>query len=169
MIEKVKILLEKCVDQNLEISLDALQDLGYLIEKNILLNIKLSDYEYLFYDSDLLNLTLEPEELEYLKVYLFFMILNNADRSSKIAWCLGKLHDKSMVEGICQLIEFFLKKNDETVFYLVKAITDVFDFKELSERVLNLLDDINVSDLPISNNFVTEQLLYYKNIYGYKS
>jgi len=154
-------LLNNCRSSNLDSGLKALDDLGYLIEKNTIVNAD-DNYNLIFYRKELTNHLLDEETKRCIEYFLFFMLLNYPDRASRTAWCLIKCCNKEFQEALCQAIELYFDKDDITVCYLVRAITNISEFEELTQRTLLLFQKIKINGLPHSSNEISNLLQLYK-------
>lgn len=164
-------LLNDCKSQNIELALESLDDLGYLIERFTLIrseedsNKIIEEYKALFYRKELIAIELSKDNYDYILYYLFYLLMNFPDRSSRTAWCLGKCYDKSIQKGVRLAAEtFMILGNDDTVVYLLKAITDINEFQDLEEETLKLLYKIKESELPYSSAFARKELDFYEII-----
>ena len=70
--------------------------------------------------------------------------------------------------GLCQAIELYLLKNDDTVAFLLQAITNINQFSDLSTETLLLFKKVSNEGLPASKSFITEQLNFYKQHYDFE-
>lgn len=166
-------LLNDCKSDSIELALDSLDDLGYLIERFTVIrkeedNSKvIEEYKILFIRKELISVVLSEDDYNYILYYLFYLLMNFHDRSYRTAWCLGKCYDKSIQKGIRLAAEAFISEgNDDTVAYLIKAITDTNEFEDIEEETLELFRKIKESSLLYSSEFANNQLDFYKKKVG---
>jgi hypothetical protein len=100
------------------------------------------------------KIRLDDEDVRELICFLFYVLLNHPDRAWAAAWALGKCYGHDIVEGVCQGIELYWQKDDQTCFYLIKAISDSHQMNELSPRVMTLFRIVGKEGLPQSRQFL---------------
>lgn len=121
----------------------ALSDLRLVIERftmNRYEEKEMKDYYNLFGDKRLVDYKMQKDDYFLVKNFLFYALLNFPDRSLLTAKCIKVLFDNSALEAICNSVEFFSTKNDETTYELILAITDVDEFGERynNKRIMDL-------------------------------
>jgi len=154
-----------------EVFKNSLQDLRLIIERytqNRYSEDGISNYLLLFCDKSLISYRLKTEDVNYLKHYLFFMILNFPDRAVLIAKCIKVLFDTTIREAICGAIELYMEKDDDTTCELIFAITDFGDIQNIfsNKRIFNLFIEISKSGGENSREAVRSQLRNYKDYYS---
>lgn len=100
------------------------------------------------------QLIIEEDDVWELIYFLFYVLLNHPDRAWAAAWALGKCYGHDIREGLCQGIESYMRKDDTTTFYLIKAISDSHPMNELDERTRSLFEKVSQDGMPQSREFV---------------
>jgi hypothetical protein len=161
-------LFEDCKSHNPEDALKAMIDLKNLIKRHTGNKYEDNGFDNLFsHRNELVALRLEHNDIMQITYFLFYLLMNFPDRSANTARCLVKCYDKSIVEGICQAIEVYYLKCDETTCHLTDAITHIYPFDELNERVIILFRKLKNEGLPKTQKMMSAKFAYYKNFYGF--
>lgn len=158
---------DSCVP-DLTTGLTAVKQLEHLIEKHTTKRLDEEGYKQVFAQrEELLPLQLESNDLRRITYFLFYLLMNYPDRSAATARCLVKCYDKSLMEGICQALEVYWQKCDETTCYLTDAITQSCSFEEFSAHVLTLFKQLKQDGLPETKKVMSAKFAYYKKFYGF--
>jgi hypothetical protein len=161
-------LFNECREPDLIVGLAAVKRLEQVIEKHTSKRLSEEAYQQLFAGQEaLLHLQLDNNDLTRITYFLFFLLMNYPDRSAATARCLVKCYDKSMMEGICQAIEVYWQKCDETTCYLTDVITQSSAFEDFSTHVLTLFRQLKQEGLPETKKVMSAKFAYYKKFYGF--
>jgi hypothetical protein len=144
-----------CKSDDIGQALDALNDLGFCIERHK--KNKYDDIEYMkyFIDKSYFNLRLSDEDIDLCIYYLFYLLMNYFDRASRVAWCLDKCYDESIIYGLVHAIELYSNYNDDdTVFGLLMAITSVHELKTVDPKIIEILKWVQTKGMKDTNEFL---------------
>ena len=78
-----------CRSGDVDIALNALDDLGWLVERHTTDRYGEPEYGLFFYEKQLVNQTLDEQDMCHITCFLFYLLLNYPDRSPRTAWCLS--------------------------------------------------------------------------------
>ncbi len=143
----ISLLLEEAQCGNEDVFDKALSDLRFLIERETMNRHGAEDrkeYEQLFFKKELIEYSISQREIDLIKYFLIYLLLNFPDRSLLTAKCLKVFFDQSIEEAICSAIEIYMDKDDSTTCELIYAIVNAYqDQSYLSnDRVRTLFNKI---------------------------
>lgn len=142
MNKKISFLIkEASLVDNHETILDALTNLGLLLERHTQYRYSESSYLSLFgNDDELFNLRLSNNDVDEIIYFLFYHIINIHIHPVTVAWCFGKCYDCRIYQGILNLLRLF-NKDDDICEQLLFSLNALYDPMDTFKDIVSILED----------------------------